>query len=387
MWPQTLTSNFLLQIGIVLAVSQLLGALFRRFGQPRVMGEMTAGILLGPSLFGRFAPSAFTHLFPADGLGSLNALSQVGLILFLFVVGMEVRPHKTGNLAGPAIAASVASMLTPFVLGGLLAIPLYWDTGGGVQFPTFVLFFAAAMSITAFPVLARILTERGMLNTRAGTIAISCAAVDDVAAWCFVALLMAASASAWLIVLPGLAIYGGLMIFAVRPLLRRHPPNLAGALVVLLASSFATETLGVHALFGAFVAGLAMPRDTELPTLVGPLTGTFLLPLYFAFTGLRTSIGLVSTAKLWLYCTVIILVAICGKLFGCAFTLRLRGLAWRESLTVGALVNTRGLIELVILNIGLDRKIISPTLFSIMVLMALVTTFITSPLLVWFNRE
>jgi len=273
------------------------------------------------------------------------------------------------------------------VLGGLLAIPLHRELAGNVPAATFVLFMAAAISITAFPVLARILTERGMLNTRAGAIAISCAAVDDVGAWCFVALLMAASASAWLVVLPGLVAYGAAMLFAVRPLLRRHPPKLAAALLVLLASCFATETLGVHALFGAFVAGLVMPRGTEMPKIIEPLTGTFLLPLYFAFTGLRTSIALVSSARLWFYCAAIIVVAILGKLCGCAFTLRARGLAWRESLTVGALVNTRGLIELVILNIGLDRKIISPTLFSMMVLMALVTTFMTSPLLAIMGHE
>jgi Kef-type K+ transport system membrane component KefB len=239
----------------------------------------------------------------------------------------------------------------------------------------------AAMSITAFPVLARILSERGMLNSRAGAIAISCAAVDDIAAWCLVALLMAASASAWLLVLAGLAVYGAAMLYGVRPLLRRRVPNLPTALLLLLASSWATEALGVHALFGAFVAGLVMPRDTQLPKIVEPLTSTLLLPLFFALTGLRTSIALVSGARLWFYCVAIIAVAISGKLFGCAFALRARGLPWRESLTVGTLVNTRGLIELVILNIGLDRKITSPALFSMMVLMALVTTFMTTPLL------
>jgi Kef-type K+ transport system membrane component KefB len=375
----------LLQIGVVLAAAHLLGIVFHRFGQPRVMGEMTAGILLGPSLLGRVAPSAFAHLFPANGLGALNALSQIGLILFLFVVGIHVRPREIRELRGPAISASAASILTPFALGGLLAIPLHRELARAVPLPTFVLFMGAAMSITAFPVLARILTERGLLNTRAGAIAISCAAVDDVVAWCFVALLMAASAAAWLLSLAGFVVYGAAMLFAVRPLLRRDAPNLATALLVLLASSWATETLGVHALFGAFVAGLAMPRDTEVPKAVEPLTSTFLLPLFFAFTGLRMNIALVSGATLWFYCATIIVVAVLGKLFGCALTLRARGLPWRESLTVGTLVNTRGLIELVVLNIGLERNIISPTLFSMMVLMALVTTFMTTPLLAMVN--
>jgi len=356
-------------------------------GQPRVIGEMTAGILLGPSFLGRVAPGALAHLFPSDGLGALDALSQVGLILFLFLVGMQVRTHNKGGLAGLAIAASSASMLTPIALGGLLAVQRHRELANTVPLPTFALFMGAAMSITAFPVLARILTERGMLNSRAGVIAISCAAVDDVAAWCLVALLMAASAAAWLLMLAGLLVYAAAMLYGVRPLLRRHVPNLAGALLLLLASSWSTESLGVHALFGAFVAGLVMPRGTELSGIVEPLTNTLLLPLFFAFTGLRTSIALVSGARLWLYCVAIIAVAISGKLFGCAFMLRARRLPWRDSLTVGTLVNTRGLIELVILNIGLDRKIISPTLFSTMVLMALVTTFMTTPLLALINPE
>lgn len=347
---------------------------------------MTAGILLGPSMLGRIAPTTFAHLFPADGLGALNVLSQIGLILFLFAVGMDVRVRDTGGF-GRTTAASIASILVPFVLGGLLAIPLHQEVGSQVPLPTFIFFLAAAMSITAFPVLARILTERGMLHSRAGSIAISCAAVDDVAAWCLVALLMAASAASWLLSLAGLMVYVAAMFGCVRPLLRRHPPSPAVALLVLLISSFATEAFGVHALFGAFMAGLIMPRGTELPKIIEPLTTLLLLPLYFAFTGLRTSIALVSGARLWLYCVAIIAVAIFGKLFGSAFTLRVTGLAWREALAVGALVNTRGLIELVVLNIGLDRKIISPTLYSMMVLMALVTTFMTAPMLALLNRK
>ena len=348
---------------------------------------MTAGILLGPSLLGRVAPAAFAHLFPTNGLGALNALSQIGLILFLFVVGMQVRRHEGSGVVGQAIAASSASMLTPLLFGAALAIPLHQELASDVPLAKFMLFMGAAMSITAFPVLARILTERNLLNSRAGTIAISCAAVDDVAAWCLVALLMAASATDWLLVVGELVAYGAVMVYVLRPLLRRHTPNMAGALLLLLASSWSTEAIGVHALFGAFVAGLVMPPASELRKLVEPLTSTLLLPLFFAFTGLRTSIALVSGAKMWLYCAAIIAVAISGKLFGCAFTLRARGLPWRESLTVGTLVNTRGLIELVILNIGLDRKIISPTLFSMMVLMALVTTFMTTPLLAVIHPE
>ncbi len=352
-----------------------------------MVGEMTAGILLGPSLFGRVAPGTFANLFPANGLGGLNVLSQIGLVLFLFVVGTEVRPRDTPGLRGLATAASSASMLAPFLLGSLLAFPLHRDLHSDVPLPAFVLFMAAAISITAFPVLARILTESGMLHSRAGSIAISCAAVDDVAAWSFVALLLAASATAWLRSVVGLALYGAIMFYGARPLLRRRAPRFADAMLVLLLSSFATEALGVHALFGAFVAGLAMPRDAGFAKVVEPVTGALLLPLFFAFTGLRTSIGLISGPLLWAYCAAIIAVAIFGKLFGCAFALRVRGLPWRDSFTVGALVNTRGLVELVILNIGLDRRMISPTLFSMMILMALVTTFMTMPLVALANRQ
>lgn len=241
---------------MVLATARLLGIAFQHIGQPRVIGEMTAGILLGPSLLGHLARGAFSHLFPSDGLGALNTLSQVGLILFLFSVGLQVHPRETGGLAGPglagqAITASVASMLTPLILGALLAIPLHGELSGSASPATFSLFMGAAISITAFPVLARILTERGMLNSRAGAIAISCAAVDDVAAWCLVAFLMAASAAAWLPIVAGLLAYVGAMMYLVRRLLRRCTPNLGVALLLVLASSWTTEALGVHALFGA----------------------------------------------------------------------------------------------------------------------------------------
>ena len=365
----------------MLATAHLLGIAFHRIGQPRVMGEMLAGILLGPSLLGRIAPDAFTRLFPVDGLGSLNALSQIGLILFLFVVGMHVRPHHDKVVAGQAMAASSASILTPLIFGCLLAIPLHREMASNVPLPQFALFMGAAMSITAFPVLARILTERGMLNSRAGSIAISCAVVNDVAAWCLVALLMAASASAWLLVIAGLAVYGTAMLFVIRPLLCRHAPNLATAVLLLLASSWATEALGVHALFGAFVVGLAVPRDTQLPKVIEPVTSTLLLPLFFAFTGLRTNIGLVKGPQMWMYCGLIILVATAGKLGGSTLAAWMSGMPFREAAGLGTLMNTRGLMELVILNIGLDIKIISPALFSMMVIMALVTTFMTTPVL------
>jgi Kef-type K+ transport system membrane component KefB len=371
----------ILQIAVVLGATRIVGLAFRRIRQPQVVGEMTAGILLGPSLLGRVAPEAMQYLFPATGLDPLYALSQVGLILFLFVVGLHVRLDEFRGLARSAVIASVASIVVPFTLGSLLAIPLHQALSTpDVPLPAFILFMGAAMSITAFPVLARILTEGNLLNTRAGVIALSCAAVDDVVAWCLLAVIMAVSAP----LLPrfaGLLAYAAVMFFGVRRLLARYRPSFPIALLLLLASSWTTEALGVHALFGAFMAGLVMPRDTELAPHVESLTTILLLPLFFAFTGLRTSLALVSGATLWLYCLGIIAVAVGGKLLGCALAIRATGLAWRESFAVGVLVNTRGLVELVILNIGLERKIISPTLFSMMVVMALVTTFMTRPLL------
>ena len=376
----------ILQIGVVLAATRILGYAFGRIGQPQVVGEMTAGILLGPSLLGRIAPGALAYLFPANGLDPLYALSQVGLILFLFAVGQHVRLDEFRGLARSAVIASVSSIVVPFTLGGLLAIPLHRAlSSADVPFPAFALFMGAAMSITAFPVLARILTERNLLNTRAGAIAISCAAVDDVVAWCLLAGIMAVAAP----LLPrfaGLIAYAAAMLLGVRPLLARYRPGLASALLMLLASSWTTEALGVHALFGAFMAGLVMPRETDFTVKTESLISVLLLPLFFAFTGLRTSITLVSGATLWFYCAAIIVVAIAGKLLGCALAIRTTGLPWRESFAVGALVNTRGLVELVILNIGLERKIISPTLFSMMVIMALVTTFMTTPLLAFIYR-
>jgi Kef-type K+ transport system membrane component KefB len=377
----------ILQIGVVLLATRILGFAFGRIGQPQVVGEMTAGILLGPSLLGRIAPGALAHLFPAHGLDPLYALSQVGLILFLFAVGQHVRLDEFRGLARSAVIASVSSIVVPFTLGGLLAFPLHRAlSSDAVPFPAFVLFMGAAMSITAFPVLARILTERNLLHTRAGTIAISCAAVDDVVAWCLLAGIMAV-ATPMLPRFVGLIAYAAAMLFVVRPLLVRYRPGLASALLVLLASSWTTEALGVHALFGAFMAGLVMPRESDFASKTESLITVLLLPLFFAFTGLRTSITLVAGATLWFYCTAIIIVAIAGKLLGCALAIRMTGLPWRESFAVGALVNTRGLVELVILNIGLERGIISPTLFSMMVIMALVTTFMTTPLLAFIYRD
>jgi len=398
----------ILQIGTILIVARLVGWLFGKLHQPRVVGEMLAGILLGPSLLGWLAPKISSSLFPPDSLGHLNSLSQVGLLIFMFLVGLELDLGHLRELGRAAVMTSQVSIIVPFILGSTFAVYLYprlSDTS--VSFTGFALFMGAAMSVTAFPVLARILTERNMLRTRVGSVAIACAAVDDVTAWCILAgIVVVVRASSlelpvWLTV-SGLAVFVLLMGLVVRPALRRlemvyekrgnlTQDLIAIILLVVLASGWITETLGVHALFGAFLAGVVMPRHSELSRELSQkfeaLIVVLLLPIYFALTGLRSSIFLITGAKMWLYCAVIVVLAVVGKLGGSTVSARLNGMTWGESAAVGILMNTRGLVELVILNIGLDLGILSPALFSIMVLMALVTTLMTTPLLRWVYPE
>jgi Kef-type K+ transport system membrane component KefB len=398
----------ILQIGTILVVARLVGWLFGKLHQPRVIGEMVAGILLGPSLLGWLAPNISANLFPPASLGHLNSLSQVGLLIFMFLVGLELDLRQLRKLGRAAVMTSQVSIIAPFILGSLFAAYLYPRLSQpGVSFAGFALFMGAAMSVTAFPVLARILTERNMLRTRVGSVAITCAAVDDVTAWCILAgiIVIVRSSSlelpVWL-TLSGLAAFVLVMMFGVRPALRRlemiyekrgnlTQDLIAIILLVVLASGLITESLGVHALFGAFLAGVVMPRHDrlteELSQKLEAVVVVLLLPLYFALTGLRSSIFLISGARMWLYCAVIIVLAVVGKLGGSMFSARLNGMSWRESAAVGILMNTRGLVELVILNIGLDLEILSPALFSIMVLMALVTTLMTTPLLAWIYPQ
>jgi Kef-type K+ transport system membrane component KefB len=398
----------ILQIGAILIVARLVGWLFSKLHQPRVIGEMLAGIMLGPSLLGWLAPGISSNLFPADSLAHLNSLSQVGLLIFMFLVGLELDLGHLRELGRAAVMTSQVSIILPFILGSAFAIYLYPRLSDpSVHLTGFALFMGAAMSVTAFPVLARILTERKLLRTRVGSVAIACAAVDDVTAWCILAgivVIVRASSSElpmWLTV-SGLAGFVLLMGFVVRPALRRlervyeRRNNLtqdliAIILLVVLASGWMTETLGVHALFGAFLAGVVMPRHSELSRELSQkfeaLIVVLLLPIYFALTGLRSSIFLIAGANMWFYCAVIITLAIAGKLGGSMFSARLNGMSWRESAAVGVLMNTRGLVELVILNIGLDLGILSPALFSIMVIMTLVTTLMTTPLLIRIYPE
>jgi len=391
-----------LQIAVILAVCRLVGSLFRMIHQPRVVGEMFAGILLGPSLLGWVAPHFSAYLFPASSLGFLNALSQVGVVIFMFLVGLGINPKELKSQGHAAVLTSHVSITAPFVAASILALYLYPRlSDDSVSFTNFALFMGAAMSITAFPVLARILSERNVLGSRLGTIAIACAAVDDITGWCIlayiVALIRAAeSPSPFWIKICGIVVFGVMMIYGVRSLLQRfetifrkrgtlNESLMAFMLLLVLASALCTEALGIHLLFGAFLMGAIMPKEPRFARYVldrfETITVTLLLPLFFAFTGLRTDVGLLKGQEMWMYCGLIILVATVGKLGGSMLASWLAGMGLREAAGLGTLMNTRGLMELVILNIGLDVKVISPALFSMMVLMALVTTFMTTPLL------
>jgi Kef-type K+ transport system membrane component KefB len=396
----------ILQIVIICSAARALGWLFARLHQPRVVGEIVAGILLGPSLFGWLAPSAMAHLFPPQGLGALYSLSQVGLLLFMFQVGLELDVGKLRRMGRVVVLTSNVSILVPFVAGAVLAPFLHQRlSDASVPVPVFALFIGTAMSVTAFPVLARILTDRGILQSRIGSIAISCAAVDDITAWCLLALITAAvrtgaGSPVWFTV-GGLAVYVALMVLVVRPLLSRSAAfksektstdALVFAVMLAFLSAWATEWLGVHALFGAFFAGAILPRGEGLtrgvPEKLKFVNTALLLPLFFAFTGLRMSgVGLMSGGTVWLCGALILSTAVAGKLLGCVASVRASGMSWRDAFSVGLLMNTRGLVELVILNVGLDLGVISPTLFSMMVLMALVTTFMTTPLLDLLERS
>jgi len=396
--------HLVLQIAVILVAARLVGFLFQKIHQPQVMGEMVAGILLGPSLLGWLAPGVSAALFPPASLSYLNALSQVGLVVFMFVVGLALNPSDLHGYGHAAVLTSHVSIVAPFCLGGLTALYLYPRlSDDGVTFTGFALFMGAAMSITAFPVLARILTERGLLRSRMGTMAIACAAVDDVTGWCILAYIVVlvrvthAARPAWVTIAGSLA-YVLIMVFVVHRILpaferefrkrNRLSDNLVAVIVVLvLVSALATEWLGIHLLFGAFLMGAIMPKTPEFTHYLlhkfESVTVVLLLPLFFAFTGLRTRIGVGGGRAIWFYSAIVIVVAITGKLGGSMFAARLAGMPWREAASLGILMNTRGLMELVILNIGLDIGVISPAMFSIMVLMALVTTFMTTPLLEW----
>jgi Kef-type K+ transport system membrane component KefB len=389
----------LVQLLAIIAATQIVGALATRVKQPAVVGEIAAGLLLGPSLLGRVSPDAYAFLFPVNSLDMLRLLSQLGVILFMFIVGLDLDPGHLRQRAPTAIAVSHFSIVVPFLLGVTLALGLYTDYAPpGVPFHAFGLFMGIALSITAFPVLARVIEERGLTKTPLGSTAIACAAVDDVTAWSLLALVVTlvtagGIGSALLFTVLALGTFVALMVGVLRPALKRvlHSESLtmtrgrmALALVVLLAAALTTELIGIHALFGAFLAGVIMPPSEQLRRQLRErlesLSTVFLLPIFFAFTGLRTEIGLLDGLSNWVVCGGIIVVAIVGKLVGSMLAARWTGSTWHDAFVLGALMNTRGLMELIALNVGYDLGILTPRTFTMLVVMALVTTAMTGPL-------
>ncbi|BDA77146.1 cation/H(+) antiporter [Leptospira kobayashii] len=401
-----------LQIIIVASFARFVGYIFsRKLNQPSVIGEIVAGILLGPSLLGFFFPETMGFLFPKSSLPTLGTFSQIGLVLFMFIIGMELDVKVLKNKAHTAVIISHASIIFPFFLGMILAYYLYQDYApDNISFVSFSLFLGIAMSITAFPVLARILQERNLTRTPLGALVLTCAAADDITAWILLAIIVTISKAGSLntaLFTIGLSFaYLLTMLFLVAPFLKRlgsiyiSRENLTKTavsiiLLILFISSFSTEVIGIHALFGAFLAGVIMPSEGNLKKLIAEkiedLSVVLFLPIFFAVTGLRTQIALLNDPKLWMVLGLVILIAVIGKFVGSAIAARIAGSTWEDSLSVGALMNTRGLMELVVLNIGYDLGILSPEIFAVFVLMALVTTASTGPALdgiqKWFSAN
>jgi len=382
-----------------------LGAIFARLGQPRVIGEVLAGISLGPSVLGRISPEAMSLILPTSVAPFLGLIAQLGVILYMFLVGLELNLDLIRSRVHTTVAISHASIVAPFLLGATLSLWLYSSMAPpGVPFTSFALFMGVAMSITAFPVLARILTDRGIERTELGVVALSCAAADDVTAWCLLAFVVGVTQSEISGAMTTFLLTGGyiaLVIGVVRPFASGRLGALsetqvsskviAWVLVALLVSSLATEAIGIHAIFGAFLIGAVFPHDSAIARVIRQkledVVTILLLPAFFAFTGMRTQIGLVSGPAEWLICGLIVAVATLGKFGGTTLAARFTGLSWRASSSLGILMNTRGLMELIVLNIGLDLGIISPTLFAMMVLMALITTVATTPILQLLNPD
>lgn len=398
-------SLLFIQVTLIVALGRFLGMLMARIHQPQVIGEMLAGILLGPSLLGWVAPDVYGALFPKTTWPFLEILSQVGVVFFLFLVGLELDPKLVLARGRAAVVISGTSIVVPFLLGAGLTVLLYpalFASLPGVRATAVALFMGAAMSITAFPVLARILTERNLHRTNVGAVAITCAAVDDATAWCMLAGVVAIATvrdvqtAIWTVIFS--AVYVVVMFFVVRPFLRRlevvyerqgrlSQPVVSIIFMLVLISAYTTEVIGIHALFGAFLMGCIMPKGTQfvrhLSEKLEDYTVVFLLPIFFAFAGLKTQIGLLNSGTMWLYTGLIILVATAGKFGGSSIAARACGMPWREASAIGILMNTRGLMELVILTEGLRLGVITPAVYAMMVIMALVTTAMTTPILHW----
>jgi Kef-type K+ transport system membrane component KefB len=403
-----LSVRFFLQLAFILGACRLVGIAAQRIGQSQVVSEMITGVLLGPSLFGLLAPDVQRYFFPKESMTILYAVSQVGLSLYMFLVGLEFQVDLIRRRLRSALSVSLAGIVVPFFLGGVIATFLASNTdffSPGVSRTEAVLFLGASMSITAFPMLARIIYERGLSGTSLGTLALAAGSLDDAAAWCVLAIVLASFAGdpafAALAIGGGVA-YAILLVTVGRRLLARlgtiveregtmSSGVLTVTLMLVMLGSWFTDAIRIYAVFGAFVMGVAMPRGRfteEMTRIVGPLTTTFLLPLFFVYSGLNTRIGLVNTPVLWGVALLVLIAATAGKGVACWLAARLNGEPNAEALAIGTLMNARGLMELIILNIGLERGIIQPTLFTIMVLMAIATTLMATPVFEWvYGRE
>ena len=398
-----LAVQFFLQLAFILSVCRIVGFLAKRIGQPQVVGEMIAGVLMGPSLFGLLLPGLQQQLFPKPAMSILYASSQVGLVLYMFLIGVEFDTNLLRQRLRSAVSVSLAGMLTPFALGSLLAlvlvsrVPLF-----GMHVATWeaMLFMGVAMSITAFPMLARIISERGLAGTSLGTLALAAGAVDDAAAWSVLAILLAVFHKNGFIALSavlGGVLYATVVLFIVKPLLRHFGPIvarhdgipgvlLAFVLILVMLCAWITDTIGIYAIFGGFILGTAMPRGAfayHLRRTLEPIVTNFLLPLFFVYSGLNTRIGLVNTILLWGVAMLIFLAASGGKGIACWLAALCNKEPNREAMAIGSLMNARGLMELILLNIGLEQGIITPTLFTMLVLMAILTTLMASPFFEW----
>jgi Kef-type K+ transport system membrane component KefB len=392
--------SVLLALTVIMVTARLVGALFARLNQPAVIGEVVGGIMLGPSLLGRIWPEGMAMLLPAEAAPFLGVIAQLGVILYMFLVGLELDLRALRSRARSTIAISNAGIIVPFALGVGLAWMIHSSYApAGVTFTSFALFIGVSMAITAFPVLARILQDKGLQRTPLGLVALTCAAIDDVTAWCLLAFVVSvtqSTGSSAIVTVMLTAAYIALMLTVGRKAIgaivarldrseRPGESSLTLILAAVLLSAIATEFIGVHAIFGAFLFGAIIPHESgigrHVRERIEDIVRVLLLPVFFAFTGLRTEIGLLESAQDWLMCAAIIAVATAGKFGGATAAAKLTGHSWRDSAALGILMNTRGLVELIVLNIGLDLGVITPRLFTMLVIMAVVTTMMTSPIL------
>ncbi|HEV7650299.1 MAG TPA: cation:proton antiporter [Actinophytocola sp.] len=397
-------ARLFLAIATIVGVCKLAGVLMRKIGQPPVIGEIAAGMVLGPSVLGALWPAGSDFLLPQSVLPQINILAQLGVVLFVFLTGLELDLGKLKGRGPLALVVSHVSIATPFMLGVLLAIPAYDRFApDGVGFLPFAMFFGVSLSITALPVLARILVDLGLYRTRIGTLVMTCALAGDVTAWILLALVIAVvgvSSIAGVVTTAALTTVFAVLLFALRPWLTRlletpgaHRLRMIVQVVIVgvLLCATATEWIGVHAIFGAFLLGLVLPGESivgeKLFSTINSLTSTLLLPLFFAYSGLRTELTLLRDGSMWAWCGVVLVLAMLGKLVGAMVAARAMGADWNHSMQIGALMNSRGLTELVVLNIGLDLGVLTKDLFAILVLMTLVTTALASPIVTGLRKS